>query len=233
MAATLLGAGDPPGAVGCRAWTRSQHSSPRLTTPSRGPAPPPPPGPIRTLIASRSRSEYSRCLDPGKYQILAARVDAWVDVLTARGMAHAEEVPASTWAGVRRADRPERMLRVTPRAPGAVRLLVAPNVVDGGPFGIEVGVETEADGTVLIDLLPGCGCDACDDGSAPLLEMLDERILAVLSGGVTHARSGSSSATRNRDGWRAGGDADPDAWLDPAREVPGVTRWIGPAWWPA
>lgn len=38
-----------------------------------------------------SGEEYSRCLDPGKYRILWARAEAWMEVLTARGWADAVE----------------------------------------------------------------------------------------------------------------------------------------------
>ena len=36
--------------------------------------------------------EYSRCLDPGKHRILAARAEAWAQVLVAKGWAEREEI---------------------------------------------------------------------------------------------------------------------------------------------
>ncbi|SDJ48356.1 DUF6226 family protein [Streptomyces indicus] len=41
---------------------------------------------------------YSRCEDPGKYRILAARAEAWTRVLTGRSLAVAESLPAAAGA---------------------------------------------------------------------------------------------------------------------------------------
>ena len=77
--------------------------------------------------------EYSRCLDPGKHRILAARADAWAQVLVATGWAEREEIADSaalSWltdplVTTRRAT----VLR--PHRPGAQPLLLVRTAPDG------------------------------------------------------------------------------------------------------
>ena len=129
-----------------------------------------------------SEEEYSRCLDPGKYRILDARVEAWAQVLSERDIAtsHDTAPPDQAWTGARRG--PEQMLRVRRLDPvviGGLSLLLATTTVDDAPFGLDVGVVGPASDPVFLDTLPDCGCDACDSGSADLLETLDGWVLAV------------------------------------------------------
>ncbi|WP_139977294.1 DUF6226 family protein [Nocardioides litoris] len=178
--------------------------------------------------------EYSRCLDPGKYRILPARVDAWALALADLGLATTHDVPARpTWVGdlLRPAEDDVRVRRITPTTPGALGVLLADTLVDGEPLGIDVGVAAPAQAglpVALVASVPVCGCDACDDGSALLLEELDDTILTIALGGVVHARRGSDAVTRRLDGW--GGSLD-GRWLDPDLVAPdAVQRWRGRPW---
>lgn len=181
---------------------------------------------------------YSRCLDPGKYQILHARVEAWVNVLAARGIATATDVAASPWIdGVREADQVARVRRLTPTRDRGLRLLLAYTLVEGEPFGVDVAIARPGDPetrTVLLDTAPDCGCDHCDSGSADLLDVLDGWVLTVARGGVVHARAGRTTVTRTVDGWMSSGghhDVGPDALLQPTPAATHASeQWVGQAW---
>ena len=161
---------------------------------------------------------YSRCLDPGKYRILSARAEAWTRALAAAGV-------ATTIVD----HGPDQVRHLEPVRPGAMTLQLATTTVGGAPVGLELRVATEELPPVELDHLPDCGCDACDDGSAPLLEALDDWVLTVARGGVVHATDGASHVTRTISGWRGSGDPDP-AWLDAGPAPDGVRRWRGLPW---
>ena len=128
---------------------------------------------------------YSRCLDPDKYQILHARAEAWVNVLATRGIATETDVAITPWVdgvhkAVREADQVARVRRLTPTRNGGLRLLLAYTLVEGEPFGVDVGLARPGDPetrTVYLDSVPDCGCDHCDSGSVDLLEVLDGWVL--------------------------------------------------------
>lgn len=137
--------------------------------------------------------EYSRCLDPGKHRILAARAEAWAQVLVAKGWAEREEIAdgaALPW----RAESGPPLHRATvlrPHRRGALPLLLvrtAPDEEDGHHDlttadallpGIVVAL---GDPPLPVETLPFCGCDACDSGSRDLLEQLDEAVLSIVDG---------------------------------------------------
>ncbi len=189
--------------------------------------------------------EYSRCLDPGKYGILEARAEAWTQVLAALGLATTHDVSPHdrAWVGAMR--DPSQWLRVRqvdPARPEGLTLLLATTLVDGAPYGLDVGLVGRNGMAAFLDTLPDCGCDACDSGSAGLLETMDNWVLTVARGGVVHARDATRSATRHWDGLRASGSGDPRQparqwltetydWLDPSLDLPdGVQRWDGEPW---
>jgi hypothetical protein len=175
--------------------------------------------------------EYSRVADVGKYRILDARLDAWTQVLAEAGLAETRDVPAAPWVDAPRP--PSELLRVRqiePARPGGLALLFATTLVDGAPFGLDVGIARDGDRPVFVELVPTCGCDACDHGSADLLDVLDSWVLTVACGGVVHARRGADSATRTVQGWSTSAGAA-ESWLDASSTPPiGVERWAGLPW---
>lgn len=177
------------------------------------------------------QEEYSRVTDVGKYRILGTRVDAWVEVLESRKLADVAEVATSPWIGL---DRPPldswRRRRITPTRSGGLALLIADTLVDGSPFGLEIGLASGDERPVFLDLLPVCGCDACDSGSADLLDALDGWVVTTARGGVVHVRRGQDCVTRTRAGWQGSFRGDP-SWLDESLATPpGVERWVGVPW---
>jgi Family of unknown function (DUF6226) len=182
-----------------------------------------------------NEEEYSRCLDPGKYRILDARVDAWTQVLSKRGIATSYDMAPThrAWTGAPRDPQHLlRVLRLDPAAVGGLSLLLATTIVDGAPFGLDIGVVGRASDAVFLETIPDCGCDACDSGSADLLETLDGWVLTVARGAVIHARDANGySTTRTIDGWQGHGDIIDDSWLDEAQPAPdGVHQWAGTSW---
>lgn len=182
---------------------------------------------------SPAEDEYSRCLDPGKYRLLAVRADAWIETIADAGLGSVYSVdPRSVrWVG-------EPVLvptRVTVvRGAGGTQPIVVgvgPSQEVGEAF-VQVGV---GDPVEILERQPDCGCDACDTGSADLLETVDNGFILALSGGVYVVRRGSRFVARTIDGWsgsgRFGAD-EPERWLADAAAGPrldGVVRgdpWI-------
>jgi hypothetical protein len=176
--------------------------------------------------------EYSRCLDPGKFRILDARVTAWEQVLTGRGVAASREVDPHElrWLTSRRpVDELVRVQVINPVQASGPSLVLATTLVDGEPFGLDLGL-LEGGEVLLNGSVPMCGCDACDDGSELLLEEIDDAFLALARGGVVAARGPGGEIFRTLHGWHGTGPVG-DTWLDPAvPPPPGVRRWVGEPW---
>ncbi len=123
------------------------------------------------------------------------------------------------------------MLVFEPERPGGLTLALASTLVDGNPFGFDIGVRQSGMSTVFVAAVPDCGCDACDTGSVDLLDTFDGWVLTVARGGVIHARDQPPRITRTIDGWTGGGDGYREDWLDESLPVPhSVMRWIGEPW---
>ncbi|WP_420032055.1 DUF6226 family protein [Streptomyces sp. cg28] len=179
--------------------------------------------------------EYSRCLDPGKYRILAARADAWTRVLCGLGLATAEPVgdPAGLW-------------RRTPGLPMSESVLLRPVRADAVPLVFGFGAVDDVPRTVVVvgagapavpaEQVPDCGCDACDDGSEGILELLDDAVVAVVTGTFAHIDAGpgqvivDTGESRSAGNWPASAES-PEAALDAARAGRSHHQVVsGPAW---
>jgi hypothetical protein len=176
---------------------------------------------------------YSVCSDPGKYRILDQRIEAWGRALVRLGLAEVEVLVARPeWLGaLRPAGEVDRVWVLRPSVEDGLTLWFARSLVDGEPFGIDVGVSADLVPVVQIESVPDCGCDACDHGSEPELDAIDAAVLTVARGGVVHARAdGDRHATAGINTWHASNHA-PDVWLDADASAPhGVRRWLGAPW---
>lgn len=187
---------------------------------------------------SPADEEYSRLLDPGKYRIVGARLEAWSRSLTRLGLAEATEAddPAAGWVPDAEfgALRPERAIRLQPRVPGALPLVLGMASVDGVPEASSlIGVVDPVTGEIFsVDTQPDCGCDACDSGSDELLEALDEYPTAVVSGEFVQVLAGKGSIIATADSWSAEGwSRGVEAELARARKGTSRHRVLrGPAW---
>lgn len=141
--------------------------------------------------------EYSRLTDPGRYAVVHARARVWAEVLAevvgARvdrlppeepGVPGVPGVPGSGGAARRVFDRGVRV--ASPRPDTLPLLLLESDVRDvrERPGGEPLPVLAIAVGRpdVVVDRWPDCGCDACDDGSEPLLDDIDGTIAQVVGG---------------------------------------------------
>jgi len=181
---------------------------------------------------------YSRCLDPGKYRLLAARAEAWTRALTGLGLATAEpldpaDAPAAWLKGLPYDVVPTRAQWLRPHRSGAQPLLISYRGFDGCDDNI-VMIST-GEPAVLRTSLPSCGCDACDDGSQSLLEQLDAAVADVVNGQAVHVATPRGDVIGHANGWEAadvGSPADVERILDDARAGRSrhrVTR--GLRWW--
>ena len=68
----------------------------------------------------------------------------------------------------------------------------------------------------VLESQPDCGCDACDTGSADLLETVDSAFILALDGGVYVVREGERVVRRTLDGCSSSGVSDAERWLDEA-----------------
>lgn len=132
-----------------------------------------------------AEAEYGRFTDPERYRVLSLRLQAWSQVLSGRfGVTVDHDVPQHTWAPAD-VDSPATVSAATaawrsPR-PGALALRVTTMDVDGQTF-IELGIDADP---VDFAIIPDCGCDACDSGSADLLSQLDDVIASAALGDLT------------------------------------------------
>jgi len=148
---------------------------------------------------SPADDEYSRVTNAARYRLIGARADAWITVLTGRGLASLHD--DVTWS-----EQPHSSVigaeRLEPTAPSALNLVVARSrIADVADAGVTLGVDHP---TVLIAAFPSCGCDACDSGSQDELDDLDRHILAVVTGRYRRLTQGDRGVTvLGESGWSA------------------------------
>jgi hypothetical protein len=179
-------------------------------------------------------AEYSRVTEPERYRIVGARAGSWIEALVALGLARSEP-------------QPDGVVRLVPVADGALPLEVGVRAaledVPGTGVDLRVG-----DPAAVVASRPHCGCDACDDGSARLLEEIDDAFTGILGGGfvlVEDAAPEPGDAVPESDdrvrivatanGWSSSGSLpDPAAVVAAARRGerrPGARTLVGAAWW--
>lgn len=149
--------------------------------------------------AAPARGSFSRCSDPGRFAIGVARARAWVAVLERTGIAAVSERAGA--------------LVLVPWASGALPLTLDFDA----RHGIEENLVAISAGGALVERVPACFCDACDQGSEPVIAAVDEAILTVLNGGVLQVRGSLGRVvTAHLDGWRTEGrfaDGELEHWL--------------------
>ena len=123
--------------------------------------------------------EYSRVTNPQRWEILAARAEAWFEALTDAGLAEIEPEAEVVWLEPPRFTA-ARTVRAVPRAPGAIPLVVAMTGFEEVEWpGVAIGA---GDPAAVMEVIPDCACDACDSGSQDALDVLDEYVLCVVTG---------------------------------------------------
>lgn len=123
--------------------------------------------------------EYSRVANPQRWEILAARAEAWFKALADAGLAEIETEAAVAWQEPPRIPV-ARTIRAVPLAPGAIPLTVAMTSFDDVEWpSVTLGA---GDPAAFVAMAPDCACDACDTGSQGALDELDEYMLCVVTG---------------------------------------------------
>ena len=163
-----------------------------------------------------AEEEYSRVLDPVKYRLLGVRTDAWIEVVVAAGLGVAEKRDPTTVTWVGEAALEPHAVTVLVGSPGTQPVAIgraASQAADDCFVQIGVGAPAE-----VLGRQPDCGCDACDSGSAHVLESLDSAFILALSGGVYAVREGDRVVRRSLDGWSSNGvdSAEAERWLTEA-----------------
>ena len=155
----------------------------------------PHPHPDRMPLAE----EYSRVSNRHKWQILAARAEAWLVALANAGLSEIDSGTEIGWEEPPRLDS-NRTYLARPRAADALPLIVCmERLGDMDDAGVTLGV---GDPAVLLLSTPDCGCDACDSGSQDALDELDEYVLSVVTGSYRRLRRGEREITIISEGHR-------------------------------
>jgi hypothetical protein len=139
--------------------------------------------------------EYSRVTDGGRYRIGHARMRIWADVLTEL----LDGVGTEPLRGADLADggRPwsfDSGVRITASRPDTLPVVLLERTVsaDGDDGGLSVAQIASVWPGPALASEPGCGCDACDDGSAYYLEQIDDAIAGLVGGPTVILQGGRS-----------------------------------------
>ncbi|SDM30249.1 DUF6226 family protein [Allokutzneria albata] len=148
--------------------------------------------------------EYSRVTEPSRYDIVHARAHIW----------------ASHLAGLK--DVALDGTRLSSSRPGTLSLFLLTDnvpVMNAEDVTLAVLRVAVARPDLVITTLPDCGCDACDWGSADLLEAVDDAVLTVVGGPFVLLRNPKWHAQWHPGGGSSGGTADHTAAMDLCRRL--------------
>ncbi|WP_035856603.1 DUF6226 family protein [Cryptosporangium arvum] len=112
--------------------------------------------------------EYQRVTAPERYRIVFTRARLWAERLAEVPGVRAEPTELRGF---------DRGTRVASDRPGTQPLLLLER--DGPPPVLYLCLGRP---DVVLEMLPDCGCDACDSGSESLLENLDDVVTEVVDG---------------------------------------------------
>ncbi|WP_329792807.1 DUF6226 family protein [Lentzea sp. DG1S-22] len=136
---------------------------------------------------SPREEEYSRLTDPDRYRVVHLRSRAWADTLVARADAVIAPVPSYPTSENHTSGRGARLAS---RRPGTLPLFLLEHDVrqaGGAPLpALDIAVAEPGN---VVASHPDCGCDACDTGSAGLLEAIDRTMTAVVAGPYVSMRA--------------------------------------------
>ena len=148
--------------------------------------------------------EYSRVTEPSRYDIVHARARLWAS--------HLDELPGVSLDGD----------RLTSSRPGTLSLFLLTDnapVTDAEDTTLAVLRVAVARPDLVTAVLPDCGCDACDWGSADLLDAIDNAVITVIGGPFVMLRGPEWHAQWHPGGGSSGGGADHTAVMDLCRRL--------------
>ena len=152
--------------------------------------------------------EYSRLRDPERYRVVHARANVWAEVLVDVAGVQLETLAPGAIDSAGRLRPFDRGVRLDAGGPGTLPLLLLESdlpvpELDSTLSVLHIGL---AEPEVVLEMLPDCGCDACDDGSARLLEAIDETIIQVVGSPFVVLQGERWRAHWNPGGGSAGGE---------------------------
>jgi hypothetical protein len=158
-------------------------------------------------MAEPREEEYSRVTEPERYRIVHARARAWADSLGRMPGVEVETLTPAPLDDDGHLGRFDRGVRLTSRRLGTLSLLLLERDAQlsglaGSLAVLHIGVVRPE---VALEMLPDCGCDACDSGSADLLRAIDETIGHVVGGPLVVLRGDGWHAQWHPDGGASGG----------------------------
>lgn len=159
-------------------------------------------------MVSPAEEEYSRVTEPERYRVVAARAGAWVQTLGALPGVRVEPLPPAPLDEKGHFGLFDRGVRLTADTPGTLALLlmerdVATTTGTASMTVLHLSVERPE---VAMQMLPDCGCDACDSGSEDLLETVDDTIRHVIGGPTVALRGRGWHADWHPEGGSSGGE---------------------------
>jgi len=158
-------------------------------------------------MASAREEEYSRVTHPERYRIVHARARVWAQVVGAVPGVEVEALAPAALDDEGHLGRFDRGVRLTSPRRGTLPLLLLERDVPmlTGEASMAVLHISVGRPEVALQMLPDCGCDACDWGSDDLLGAIDETIGHVVGGPLVVLRGKGWHAQWHPDGGGSGG----------------------------
>jgi hypothetical protein len=158
-------------------------------------------------MASPREEEYSRVTEPGRYHIVHARARVWANRLGDVPGVEVETLAPAPLDDEGHLGRFDRGVRLTSPRPGTLPVLLLEREVrlPGLEASLAVLHISVVQPEVALEMLPDCGCDACDWGSGDLLRAIDQTIGNVVGGPFVALRGKGWHAQWHPDGGSSGG----------------------------
>lgn len=158
-------------------------------------------------MASPREEEYSRVTHSERYRIVHARARVWAQMVGDVPGVEVEALVPAALDDEGHLGRFDRGVRLTSSRPGTLPLLLLERDVPMPTGGASLAVLhiSVVRPEVALQMLPDCGCDACDWGSDDLLGAIDETIGRVVGGPLVVMRGEGWHAQWHPDGGGSGG----------------------------
>lgn len=164
------------------------------------------PNPHPGMVCPREE-EYSRITEPERYGIVHARARVWANRLGDIPGVEVETLAPAPLDDEGHLGLFDRSVRLTSPRAGTLPLLLLERDVrlPGLEASLAVLHISVVQPEVALEMLPDCGCDACDWGSADLLRAIDQTIGTVVGGPFVALRGKGWRAQWHPDGGSSGG----------------------------